>query len=280
MWHHRYRAQLAGCALTALLIGLTGCEHQGTGDQGTEQDAPAPEQLVAEVVRSQPWNREWFTQGFEADGDGWIVGTGEYGGSAIYRLDAEGKPSASKRLSEEFFGEGITRHGDAIWQLTWQEHTAVLRDARTLDERSRVHYEGEGWGLCSFPDVLVMSDGSGTLQLRDPATFALRSTVDVTLPGTEVSALNELECVERAGAREVYANVFLDPTIYRIDLAQGDVTGVIDASGVPNHAAADPNNVLNGIAHREGEDTFWITGKRWPDLYEVRFVAKSAHDAS
>ncbi|ANE07674.1 glutaminyl-peptide cyclotransferase [Corynebacterium glutamicum] len=226
------------------------------------------EHLVPEIISTHSFDSTSFTQGLELDGDELIVGTGQYGGSRIYRSSVDGQESVSQLLDPEFFGEGITKSGDAIWQLTWNEGVAFKRDADTLEELDRVSYDGQGWGICSTDDALITSDGSSTLTFRDPETFAENSTVDVTLDGSPVGNLNELECVDG----EVYANIFLDTDIMRIDPNSGEVTAVIDASNIPNNATPDTNNVLNGIAHIPDSDRFYITGKRWPDLYEVRFV--------
>lgn len=226
------------------------------------------EHLVPEIISTHSFDSTSFTQGLELDGDELIVGTGQYGGSRIYRSSVDGQESVSQSLDPEFFGEGITKSGDAIWQLTWNEGVAFKRDADTLEELDRVSYDGQGWGICSTDDALITSDGSSTLTFRDPETFTENSTVDVTLDGSPVGNLNELECVDG----EVYANIFLDTDIMRIDPNSGEVTAVIDASNIPNNATPDTNNVLNGIAHIPDSDRFYITGKRWPDLYEVRFV--------
>lgn len=226
------------------------------------------EHLVPEIISTHSFDSTSFTQGLELDGDELIVGTGQYGGSRIYRSSVDGQESVSQSLDPEFFGEGITKSGDAIWQLTWNEGVAFKRDADTLEELDRVSYDGQGWGICSTDDALITSDGSSTLTFRDPETFAENSTVDVTLDGSPVGNLNELECVDG----EVYANIFLDTDIMRIDPNSGEVTAVIDASNIPNNATPDTNNALNGIAHIPDSDRFYITGKRWPDLYEVRFV--------
>lgn len=226
------------------------------------------EHLVPEIISTHSFDSTSFTQGLELDGDELIVGTGQYGGSRIYRSSVDGQESVSQSLDPEFFGEGITKSDDVIWQLTWNEGVAFKRDADTLEELDRVSYDGQGWGICSADDALITSDGSSTLTFRDPETFAETSTVDVTLDGSPVGNLNELECVDG----EVYANIFLDTDIMRIDPNSGEVTAVIDASNIPNNATPDTNNVLNGIAHIPDSDRFYITGKRWPDLYEVRFV--------
>ena len=116
---------------------------------------------------------------------------------------------------------------------------------------------------------MYMSDGTATLQERDPQTFALRRTVAVTAGGSPVTKLNELSC---APDGSLYANIFLTDEIVRIDPATGEVTGLIDASELRPEGASDPNAVLNGIAHIPETDHFYLSGKMWPTLYEVRFV--------
>lgn len=226
-------------------------------------------QLEPEIIAVHPFDEDSFTQGLEVDEAGnLLVGTGLAGESRVYRSTLAGQELQSAELDPELFGEGITVHDDHLWQLTWQDGVAIKRDARTLAEVDRVAVAGEGWGLCSRQEELILSDGSAELTRVDPETFTPRDSVTVTLDGQPVTGLNELECV----ADQIYANIFLSTEIMRIDAASGEVTAVIDAAALPNNAAADPDNVLNGIAAIPGTDRFLLAGKRWPDLYEVRFV--------
>lgn len=202
------------------------------------------------------------------------------GESRVFRFIPGQAPFDVHDLDANLFGEGLTRTGDTVWQLTWVDEIAIKRDAHTLEEQARVPYSGQGWGLCAFDDVLVRSDGTGTLHLHDPETFAEQGQVNVSYPGATANALNELECVTSDRGREVYANVFTTTDILRIslndDASAAQVTARIDASGVPNNATPDPNHVLNGIAAiPDSPGHFYITGKRWPDLYEVTFEPAS-----
>lgn len=225
--------------------------------------------LKPEVITTLPFDESSFTQGLEIDEDSLIVGTGQYGASRIYRSSLGGEKFASAALPADNFGEGITVVGDHIWQLTWKSGVAYKRDRRTLEVEDQAHYAGEGWGICAIDeDTMVMSDGSSTLRLLDTDTFAERDRLDVTANGDAVSRLNELECV----GDEIYANIFQSTDIVRIDARSGVVTAIIDASALPNNAAPDVDNVLNGIAHIPGTQRFYLTGKRWPDLYEVEWV--------
>ena len=247
----------------------------------TEHTDEHVEYLVPKVVATHEFDESSFTQGLEMqDADTVLVGTGQRGESRLYKRRLDGTELASVDLDPRFFGEGITQYGDSIWQLTWQEHTAIKRSAATLAETIRVQYPGEGWGLCAQKDRLVMSDGTAELRVLDPETFAEQDRIIVTLYGKKLRGLNELECV----GDSVYANVFGSTEIVRINMTDnrrdsaGIVTAVIDASGLENRAAPDPEHVLNGIAavkdeHGEVVDNrFLLTGKRWSDLYEVELV--------
>lgn len=249
-----------------LLVSCSGSPMQG--DEGALH-------LTAHIEERLPFDETSFTQGLELGPDGTIyVGTGMEGSSRIYRSTVGGRELASQDLAPEFFGEGITLIDDSLWQLTWQNNTAIKRDAETLEEISRATYEGEGWGLCARPDAgeVIFSDGTSELRRMDPDTLAERERFTVTLNGSPLSGLNELECV----GEDIYANIFTSTDIVRIDATTGVVEAVIDASGVPNNATPDPNHVLNGIAHIEG-DEFYITGKRWPDMYRVTFIPDTSH---
>lgn len=207
-----------------------------------------------------------FTQGLETDPDGnLLLGTGQWSESRLERFSPEtGETLAETHLDNRYFGEGITQAGDSIWQLTWKSGQALKydQDLRQVDTAS---YTGEGWGLCNNGEDLLMSDGSATLRHMDPETFAERSTTDVTLEGKPLEDINELECV----GDSVYANVWMDDNIYRIDPSSGRVTAVISTDTIDKSRYTDPDDVLNGIAHIK-DDEFWLTGKRWKELFHVR----------
>ena len=269
----RLRAVLVG-GLAAALVGCSSPAGGGDGGTGTGE----LERLRVEVVDTFPHDTTAFTQGLELHDGRLYEGTGLHGESEIREVVPEtGQVQQSVPLPAEMFGEGITLVGDRIWQLTWQEQTAFLRDRATLAELDRVSYSGEGWGICydQPQDRLVMSDGTDQLTFRDPATFEPLGTVQVTRDGEPLVRINELECA----GEQVWANVWMTDEIVRIDPASGVVTAVVDATGLlpePDRAGAD---VLNGIAAAPGfggdgsaSDTFLITGKLWPTVFLVRFV--------
>ena len=273
---HSAAAALAASALS--LAGIlaacspTGSEaNSGGGESAATGAAGGVELLTVRVEETLPFNDTSFTQGLEVAQDGTLyVATGMEGQSRIYRATIDGQELASRDLDPAFFGEGITRVGDHLWQLTWQNNTAIKRDAESLDELERTTFDGEGWGLCHRPGAseVIFSDGSAELRRMDPDTLAERERFTVMHQGTPVTGLNELECV----GDDIYANIFTTTDIVRIDAETGRVEALIDASSLPNNATPDPNHVLNGIAHIPGTDNeFYLTGKRWPDLYRVTF---------
>lgn len=243
-------------------------------------ESSSVDKLTAKVVATHPFSEDSFTQGLEVTPDGeLLVGTGQTGESRIYRAKVRNhEVEASAELDDTQFGEGITQAGDHVWQLTWKDGVAIKRDPKTLQETGRAPYDGEGWGLCAFEDTMFMSDGSSQLQRLAPDSFDGKADpIKVTLDGSPVDKINELECVtDRQGERHVFANVWFSTDILRIDPESGHVTGIVDASGLDNNAdPRDADNVLNGIAYDPSLDLYYLTGKRWPDLYEVRFEPAS-----
>jgi glutaminyl-peptide cyclotransferase len=231
-----------------------------------------PVRLAWETVDAMSHDTGAWTQGLLIDDEGRLFeSTGIVGQTSIRELDrATGAVLRSAAPPEEVYGEGLALAGDRLIQITWRDGVALAWDPDTFAVVDRYRYDGEGWGLCTDGDRLVMSDGSATLAFRDPETFETTGSVQVTAAGQPVTMLNELECVDG----DVWANVWETPWIVRIDPATGVVTGVLDMTGlaVPDPSATDPGAVLNGIAYDPERGTFLLTGKLWPTLYEVRIA--------
>jgi glutaminyl-peptide cyclotransferase len=228
-----------------------------------------------EIVATFPHDRQAFTQGLVFHEGRLFESTGLVGRSTLRRVvPATGAVEKSVTLSGDLFAEGLALVGDRFVQLTWQNHVALRYD---LDFASidRLEYTGEGWGLCYDGKRLVMSDGSSKLLFRNPTTFAVTGEIEVRNANGPVSRLNELECV----GQHVYANVWQTDLIVRIDPGSGDVTGVVDASGLLTPAEAAGVDVLNGIAFDPRTGHFFITGKLWPKVFEVRVSFDSGADA-
>ncbi len=248
-------ARLA-CALAVLLVACSSTDAQPT------EIGPG-----YVVVDQFPHDPEAYTQGFDFQGPRLFEGTGLYGQSSLRRVDlATGEVLRKVDIADRFFGEGIVVLGKRVYQLTWQSERAFLYDKRTFDRIRRFSYEGEGWGLTHDGSRLIMSDGTSTIEFRDPATFAVLDAIEVTDGGEPVASLNELEWVEG----EIFANVYPTNDVVRIDPATGEVTGHLDLT--PLKEQEQDGEVANGIAYMETEDRLFVTGKLWSSVYEIELT--------
>ena len=230
--------------------------------------AAAVEHLAVRVHRAITHDEGAFTQGLLWWNGRLYESTGLRGASTVRRLHpGTGEVEQQAALPVFFFGEGLARANGRLVMLTWQAEQAFVFGIDDFAPLGRQRYQGEGWGLCHDGRRFVMSDGSHQLTFRDSDSFAATGRVAVTLEGRPLPRLNELECVADA----VYANVFGEDVIVRIDAATGQVTARIDASGLLEAEAARRADVLNGIAYDPGAKRFYLTGKRWPWLFETTF---------
>ncbi len=247
------------CVVAAAAV-LSGCERPVA-------------QLEYELRRTLPHDPEAYTQGLLIHGGVFYESTGQYGESDVRQVDiATGQVLRSHALGDEHFGEGLARVGDRLIQLTWKAGLAFVYDAATLAPLDTLEYEGEGWGLCHDGQSLFMSDGSGTLQRRNRETFEPVEQIRVTRNGFSVRNLNELECV----GDHIYANIYMENEIVRIDKVSGEINGVLDAFSLSVYGGrpADVGAVLNGIAYDAEAGTFHVTGKLWSNMFEITISEK------
>ncbi len=245
----------------------------GVATDGSAADADGEVRHRLEIVDSYPHDPNAYTQGLLVRGRRLFESTGLRGRSTLREVDLDsGRVRRSVDLPPSLFGEGLALVDDRLIQLTWTSGIARVYGVEDFELRREFRYETQGWGLCFDGLRLVMSDGTDQLYFRNPETFALEGRIGVHRKGVPLERLNELECV---GDR-VYANVFGSDWIYEIDPENGGVTAAIDASGLLDENERASTDVLNGIAYRAQTDTFLLTGKLWPRLFEVRFVPADA----
>jgi len=231
--------------------------------------AASAAKLRLKVVRTFPHDPNAFTQGLLFFEGKFYESTGLHGRSSLRLVDPDsGVVERKVDLPADLFGEGLARVGGRLVQRTWQNGRALVWNLATLRKEREIPYQGEGWGLCFDGRHLIMSDGSETLTLRDPESFARVGEIVVRRAGRPVRNLNELECPEGV----VYANVWQDNHIARIDPRTGEVTGWIDASGLLTPEEAGAADVLNGIAYLPATGHLVLTGKLWPRVFEVEVV--------
>jgi glutamine cyclotransferase len=230
-------------------------------------DVIRPELLTRyDVLGSYPHDPKAFLQGWVWHDGGFYESTGLNGESTLRRVAfPSGEVTQKIDVPREYFAEGLAMVGDRLIQLTWRSKKAFVYDRTSFALIGEFPYQNEGWGLTYDGTSLILSDGTSTLSFIDPETYQVTRTVQVTMDGVPIADLNELEFIKG----EVWSNVWHTDMILRIDPASGQVVGVLDLTGLlPNRR--DGDDVLNGIAYdAEGDRTF-VSGKRWPLLFEIR----------
>jgi glutamine cyclotransferase len=225
-----------------------------------------------EIVNSWPHDPKAYTQGLVFYDGELFESTGRYGESSLRRVELKtGKVKKRTEVSSDCFAEGMTIFDGKIFQLTWINHKGFIYDQKSFRRKGEFAYEGEGWGLTNDGHYLILSDGTNQLRFLDPVSFQVVRTIHILDHGSPVMNLNELEYIKG----EIYSNVWLTDRIARIDPHSGNITGWIDLTGLrPPETLNDSENVLNGIAYDEEHDRLFVTGKRWPKIYEIRLKKK------
>jgi len=226
--------------------------------------------LKYEVVARYPHDAEAFTEGLEFYEGFLFESTGLYGCSTLRRVDLKtGSIEDKVSINKKYFAEGLAILDGKIFQLTYKEGVCFVYDVNTMTKLIEFSYKGQGWGLTHNDRNLIMSNQTNELYVIDPATFAhVGNPINVQVGGKPVNRLNELEYVDGL----IYANVFPRSLIIRIDPNTGNVVDQI------NLKRLKPRNsdVLNGIAHDAKSGHFFVTGKNWNSLFEIRLTGKSA----
>jgi glutamine cyclotransferase len=266
--------RMVGTLILALSLATLGCQgNPSAGQLGNGIDSKQSIPTYGyEVLHVWPHDPDAFTQGLVFHDGKLLESTGEVGRSSLRRVEMEtGKVLQKIDVPAPYFAEGITLLRGKIYQLTWQHQLGFIYDAWTLDQIGKFNYQGEGWGLTNDGQLLVLSDGSNRIRFLDPANFQVQKTIAVVDGSAPVIELNELEYVHG----EIYANIWHEDRIARIDPQTGRVVGWINLAGLLKPGEVqDEEAVLNGIAYDEASDRLFVTGKLWPKLFEIRLIRK------
>lgn len=255
--------------MVAIGVGLAvSMTAAGSGTALAPQRRSAPVQDFA-VVKTYPHDPGAFTQGLVyADGE-FLESTGLHGESTLRRVEiATGKVLQRRVVDTKYFAEGLALVGDVLLQLTWQHNIGFIYDRKTFAPKGTFTYKTEGWGMAyDTKGGLVMTDGSAQLTFLSPRTYAVTKTVTVTDGGRPVRDLNELEWIEG----ELWANVWMSDRIARINPSTGVVNAWVDLGTLwPQARRTPPADVLNGIAYDPAGKRIFVTGKKWPRVYEIK----------
>jgi len=231
----------------------------------------APQRYKCKVIHTYPHDVAAFTQGLLYDHGLLYEGTGQESGSSLREVELEtGKVIRQLNLEPSLFGEGITIYNDRIYQVTWTSKVGFVYNKSDFRTINKIFYQTQGWGLTTIDNRIVMSDGTNLLYFHEPEMFDAVSRIEVYDNEKKVDQLNELEYIDG----EIWANIWQSDLIARIDPLSGKVNSYIDLSQVfPETERREANaDVLNGIAYDQAGKRIFVTGKRWPKLYEIKIT--------
>ncbi|MCO1335246.1 glutaminyl-peptide cyclotransferase [Microbulbifer sp. OS29] len=219
------------------------------------------------ILEERQRGGDHFTQGLFYDGQRWWESSGRYRRSWLAEYtDPSANPIRRKWLAKNRFAEGLTVLNDKLYLLTYKAGEVHIYQAHNLKPLKILRYAGEGWGLTSDGQHLIMSNGSNELVFRDPETFDVVRRLKVQGGGENWSDLNELEFAEGL----IWANIWQNKRIIAIDPQTGGVRGAIDLSSLNPDEKDHPDTVANGIAWDKARNGLWVTGKYWRQLYLIR----------
>ncbi len=233
-----------------------------------------PKIFTYEVVNAYPHDIEAYTQGLEFYKDSLYESIGQYGKSALRKVDLEtGKVLKEHKMKSHYFGEGLTIINDKIYQLTWREGEGLIYDINSFEVEDKFRYDKseEGWGLCHDENYIYKSDGTQKIWRLDKNTLKEIDYIQPTTHNSISEKLNELEYVEG----KIYANTYGKDGVAIINPENGAIEAVIDfrklKKQVRQHEKLD---VLNGIAYHPKTQKLYVTGKNWNKLFEVKIISK------
>jgi len=229
-----------------------------------------PKKNGYKVIHTYPHSRDAFTQGLIYDNGVLFEGTGQETGSSVREVQLEtGKVLRQLNLDASLFGEGITLYHDRLFEVTWRNKIGFVYNKSDFKLINKIYYPTEGWGLTTINDNIVLSDGTNILYFYEPEMFTVVSKIEVYDNEKKVDQLNELEYING----EIWANIWQTNLIARIDPVSGKVLAYIDLQGLLPASDRDADtDVLNGIAYDSTAKRIFVTGKKWPKLFEIKIT--------
>lgn len=261
------------------MIFLASCSSNGSNDSEDGNSSatanPAPPVINYSVVNVYPHDTSSFTEGLLVYNGQLYESTGGQPQENNFKswfgpVDIRtGKATKKVMLDTAFFGEGITVFQGKIYQLTWQSQKGFVYDAKTYKKLKEFSYNGQGWSLTHDGTYLIMSDGSSNLKYLDPDSLKVVKIVGVEDNNGPVGNINELEYIKGF----IYANQYLTNYILKIEPSTGRVVSKLNFDSLDKEVKIKYPQALemNGIAYDSAANKIYITGKAWPNLYEVRF---------
>jgi len=265
------------CISVIILVSVA-CQNNRESEQKPldKTEDNSPENINFKVVNAFPHDTTSYTEGFlfhkgllfESTGH---TNTFASSRSAFGPVDLKnGRIEIKAEIDKNrYFGEGIAFLKDRIYQLTDTTHIGFIYNDETYKKLGTFTYDGDGWGMTTNGNYLIMSNGSSNLYYREPSTFKIIKTLNVTDNNGPVQNINELEMIHGY----IYANQWLTDNILKIDTTTGKVVGKLDLSSLKTEAKMKYpfSEETNGIAYDSVSNKVYVTGKLWPLIYEIQF---------
>lgn len=232
----------------------------------------SPKKLEYKVIRNFYHDPEAYTQGLIYHNNFLYESTGQPNRSSIRCVDPKtGEVLRKRKLDSQFFGEGIALIGNEIYMLTYRERKGFVFNLSDFEIVREFNLQTEeGWGLTTDGKKLIQSDGTAYIYYFNPEYFTLEGQFEICNNERLVNYLNELELTSEG----LYANVYGENYIVLINPENGVVTHTLDLSALfPENVSKDMDHVLNGIAYNNETKTFYVTGKQWPVMYEIKVLS-------
>lgn len=234
----------------------------------------APIEYAYKIIQTLPHDTSSYTEGLEYHDGYFYESAGDYGNSSLRKVEpSTGKVLQFIAIDKKYFAEGMTVIGDKIIQLTYKEKVGFVYDKATFKKLSEFSYTTgrEGWGLAFDGKRILNTDGSNTIFFLDKDNYTRIGSIDVYDNKGPIENLNELEFIDG----KIYANVYTTNDILIINPENGAVEGKINLTGIFDlkYFKTDyerGNNVLNGIAWDAKGKRLFVTGKKWPKLFEIK----------
>lgn len=248
--------------------GLESCSGSDTSSDSSANVKPVTS-LSYSIAGTLPHDTSFFTEGLEFYGNSLLESTGQYNKSRLLQVNpATGKIEKQVKLDSIYFGEGLSVLHDTLYQMTYRENIVFLYNVKTFQKIGQLPLKGEGWGMTNDGTNLIVSNGSNNLYFYTPSTFQAIRELPVTESGSPALNLNELEYVNGF----IYANQWQYNYLLKINPSTGEVVAKIDLTDLVKRVQVDKHSeVLNGIAYNHATNKFYITGKNWPQIFEIQF---------
>ena len=257
------------------MVILAACSNNDKKSDTDPDIVPVKTPVIPYSVMAQyPHDTSAYTQGLQLHNGKLYESTGDFANSSLRITDYKTGKVEKKHMmgTDLIFGEGITILKNIIYQLTWENHIVYVYDVNNIDKPVKTfNWPYDGWGITNNGTDLIISDGTAKLYFVNPDDFRLKSTIGITENGNPVYQINELEYIDGF----VFANIYQNDVIIKIDPSSGFVVGKMDLKGMKEKFFADKfvlgrTDVLNGIAYDTATKKFLVTGKRWPKMFELK----------